>query len=106
MPNYVILTKLTGEGRKTVMANPKRIYEVNKETEAMGAKIIAQYAVLGPYDFVNIVEAANSDVMVRVASALGSRGTLDVMTMAAVGIPDMIKEIEKATSLKPKAKNP
>ncbi len=104
MATYVILTKLTGEGRKTVMKNPRRIFEVNKETEAMGAKILAQYATLGPYDFVNIVEAANSDVMVRVAAALGSRGTLDVMSMAAVTIPDMVKEIETASTLKPKAK--
>jgi uncharacterized protein with GYD domain len=104
MPNYVILTKLTGEGRKTVMKNPSRIFEVNKETEAMGAKILAQYATLGPYDFVNIVEAANSEVMVRVAAALGSRGTLDVMSMAAITIPEMVKEIEKAAALKPKAK--
>jgi uncharacterized protein with GYD domain len=98
------LTKLTPEGRKTVMTNPSRIYEVNKETETMGAKILAQYATLGPYDFVNIVEAANSEVMVRVAAALGSRGTMDVMSMAAITIPDMVKEIEKAAKLQPKAK--
>ena len=101
MPNYVILTKLTSEGRKTIMTNPSRIIEVNKETEAMGAKILSQYATLGPYDFVNIVEAAGSDVMVRVAAALGSRGTLDVMSMAAITIDDMVKAIKKASIIKP-----
>ena len=102
MPYYVILTKLTGEGRKTVMKNPGRIYEVNKETEVMGAKILAQYATLGPYDFVNIVEAASSDIMERVAAALGSRGTLDVMSMAAITIDDMVKSIKSASIIKPK----
>jgi uncharacterized protein with GYD domain len=100
MPIYVILTKLTSEGRKTVMTNPNRIFEVNKETEALGAKILAQYATLGLYDFVNIVEAPNSEVMVRVAAALGSRGTLDVMTMAAITIPAMVKEIEKVETIR------
>ena len=103
MAYYVILTKLTSEGRKTIMKNPSRIHEVNKETEVMGAKILAQYATLGPYDFVNVVEAASSDVMVRVAAALGSRGTLDVMSMAAITIDDMVKSIKAATIIiKPK----
>jgi uncharacterized protein with GYD domain len=56
MPIYVILSKLTSEGRRTMMKNPGRIWEVNKEIEDMGAKILAQYATLGPYDYVNIVE--------------------------------------------------
>ena len=56
MAKFVMLTTLTDEGRKTITANPGRIKEVNKEVEAMGAKVVAQYAVLGPYDFINIVK--------------------------------------------------
>ena len=56
MPNYILLSKLTSEGRKTIKENPDRIKEVNKEIEAFGAKVLEQYSVLGPYDFVNIVE--------------------------------------------------
>ncbi len=55
MATYVMLTTLTDEGRKTIKENPQRIKEVNKEVEAMGVKILAQYALLGPYDFVNIL---------------------------------------------------
>ena len=60
MAIYIMFTTLTDEGRKTLKSNPKRIKEVNKEVEAMGAKILAQYAVLGEYDFVNIIEAAGN----------------------------------------------
>jgi uncharacterized protein with GYD domain len=100
MGYYVILTKLTAEGRKTMMKNPGRIWEVNKEMEAMGAKILAQYATLGPYDYVNIVEAANNSVIARVTAEMGSRGTIEPMTMAATTIEDLVKEISTANAMK------
>ncbi len=100
MRYYVILTKLTAEGRKTMMKNPGRIWEVNKEMEAMGAKILAQYATLGPYDYVNIVEAANNSVIARVTAEMGSRGTIEPMTMAATTIEDLVKEISTANAMK------
>ncbi|MBI4186081.1 MAG: GYD domain-containing protein [Chloroflexi bacterium] len=89
MAIYVMLTTLTDEGRKTVKANPKRIKEVNKEVEAMGVKILAQYALLGPYDFVNILEAPNNKTISKVAIELGARGTLQTMTMAAMTLDEM-----------------
>ena len=88
MAIYVMLTSLTDEGRKTIKGNPQRIKEVNKEVEAMGAKILAQYALLGPYDFVNILEAPNNKIISKVAVELGSRGTLQTMTMAAMTIDE------------------
>ena len=89
MATYVMLTNLTDEGRKTVKANPKRLKEVNKEVEAMGVKIITQYALLGPYDFLNILEAPDNKTISRIALELGSRGTLQTMTMAAMPIEDL-----------------
>ncbi len=100
MPYYVILSKLTAEGRKTMMRNPGRIWEVNKEIEEMGAKILAQYATLGPYDYVNIVEAANNNVIARVAAELGARGTLEPMTMAATTVEDLVKEMTTANAVR------
>ncbi len=100
MAYYVILTKLTSEGRKTVMRNPGRIWEVNKEMEAMGGKIIAQYATLGPYDYVNVIEAANNNVIMRITSELGARGTVEPMTMAASTIEDLVKEQQTANAIK------
>ncbi len=91
MAVYVMLTTLTDEGRKTVKENPKRIKEVNKEVEEMGGKILAQYATLGPYDFVNIIETVGNTTITKIALELGSRGTLETMTMAAIPINDLIE---------------
>ncbi|MBI2907848.1 MAG: GYD domain-containing protein [Chloroflexi bacterium] len=90
MAYYVMLTNLTDEGRKSVKKNPQRIWEVNKEVEAMGAKITAQFALLGPYDFVNILEAPNNETVARIAAELGARGTLQTMTMAAMTVEQLI----------------
>ena len=95
MAKFVMMTTLTDEGRKTITENPARIKEVNKEVEAMGAKILAQYAVLGPYDFVNILEAPSNEAISRVALALGARGTLQTMTMAAMDVDAFIGGIKK-----------
>jgi uncharacterized protein with GYD domain len=99
MAIYILLTTLTAEGRKSLKQNPGRIWEVNREVEQMGAKILAQYKVLGPYDFINIVEANNNNVISRVAIELGSRGTLQPMIMAATSIEDFVKEIEMAKAI-------
>lgn len=93
MAVYVMLTTLTDEGRKTLKTNPKRIKEVNKEVEAMGVKILAQYTVLGPYDFVNILEAKDNKTIGKVAIELGSRGTLQTMTMAAMSVDEFVSNL-------------
>jgi len=90
---YIMLTTLTDEGRKTVKNNPQRIKEVNKEVEAMGVKILAQYALLGPYDFVNILQAPDNRTISKVAIELGSRGTLQTMTMAAMALDEFIGKL-------------
>ena len=87
---YVMLTTLTEEGRRTIKSNPQRIKQVNKEVEAMGAKILAQYAVLGPYDFINILEAPDNKTVSRVAIELGSRGTLQTMTLAGMTVDELL----------------
>jgi len=97
---YIMLTKLTSEGRKTLMANPRRLFEVNKEVEQMGAKVLAQYSVLGQYDFVNVMEAPSNEVIARVSSSLGSRGTLEPITMAAMSIKDFVRELDTAKIIK------
>jgi uncharacterized protein with GYD domain len=100
MALYVLFTTLTAEGRKSLKKNPGRIWEVNTEVEQMGAKIISQYKLLGDYDFINIVEAPNNNVISRVAIELGSRGTLQPIVMAATTIEDFVKEIEMASAIK------
>jgi uncharacterized protein with GYD domain len=89
-----MLTTLTDEGRKTIKQNPNRIKEVNKEVEAMGVKIVAQYAVLGPYDFINILDAKDNKMVTRVAIELGARGTLQTLTMSALTLDEFISSIK------------
>jgi uncharacterized protein with GYD domain len=89
-----MLTTLTDEGRKTIKEHPGRIKEVNKEVEAMGVKVLAQYALLGRYDFVNILEAPSNETISKVAVELGARGTLQTMTMVAMKVDDFIKSIK------------
>ena len=89
MATYVMLTTLTDEGRKTLKSNPKRLDEVNREVESMGVKIVFQYALLGHYDFINVLEAPDNKTISRVAIELGSRGTLQTMTMAAMPVKDL-----------------
>ena len=95
MPTYVMLTKLTSWGRKSVKERPERIKEVNKEVEAMGVRIIGQYALLGPYDFVNILDAPDDAAISRVAIELGSRGTLETLTMSATTLNDFVANLSK-----------
>jgi uncharacterized protein with GYD domain len=94
MATYVMLTTLTDEGRKTIKQNPNRIKEVNKEVEAMGVKIVAQYAVLGPYDFINVLDAKDNKAITRVAIELGARGTLQTLTMSALTLDEFIASIK------------
>ena len=89
MPTYVMLTNLTAEGVRTLKNNPNRVTEVNKEVEAIGVKVQAQYAILGPYDFVTIVEAPDDKTMAKVSVELGSRGTMKSQTLAAMPIEDL-----------------
>jgi uncharacterized protein with GYD domain len=96
---YCLLTTLTAEGRKALKKSPGRIWEVNKEVEQMGAKIISQYKTLGPYDFVNIIEAPNANVISRVIIEICSRGTLEPMIMGAITVEDFVKEIQTANAI-------
>ena len=86
MSTYILLSKLTSDGRKTIREKPERIKEVNKEIEAWGAKVVKQYSMLGPYDFLNIVEAPNNDVITRISIELGARGTVEIISMPAMEI--------------------
>jgi uncharacterized protein with GYD domain len=84
METYIMLTKLTDQGRKTIKENPNRTKEVNREVEAMGGKVVAQYAVLGPYDFVNVVQAPDNKTIAKISVELGARGTMEIMTLPVV----------------------
>ncbi len=90
MPTYIMLTTLSPEGVQTVKNNPARIREVNREIEQLGASVKAQWATLGEYDFINVVEAPDERTMARISVELGSRGTGRYETLPAIPIDDFI----------------
>lgn len=93
MPTYVMLTNLTPDGVKTLKSNPGRVQEVNKEVEALGAKVVDQWATLGRYDFITVVEAADPATMAKVSVELGSRGTMTSETLVALPTGELVKNI-------------
>jgi uncharacterized protein with GYD domain len=93
MPTYVLLSKLTPEGRKTVHEHPDRVEEVNRELRRMDVVVIAQYALLGPYDFITIVEAPDNETVAHLSIDLGSRGTLEMTTLPAILVPDLLQKL-------------
>ncbi|MGH2965661.1 MAG: GYD domain-containing protein [Solirubrobacterales bacterium] len=84
MPVFIMLTRLTSNGVKTLKDNPGRVQEVNKEVEQLGVKVLSQWATLGEYDFVSVVEAPDERTMAKVSVELGSRGTTSNETMSAI----------------------
>src|SRR5207302_2344162 len=90
VPTYVLIASLTPEGVQTVKNNPARIREVNKEVEQLGATVKAQWATLGRFDFINVVEAPDETTMARVSLELGSRGTATYETLIAIPVDDFI----------------
>jgi uncharacterized protein with GYD domain len=93
MATYIMLSTLTDDGRETIQKRPERITEVNQEIEAMGARLVSQWAVLGPYDFVNVVEAPDNETIARLSVALGARGTIQFLTMPALDVADFISAL-------------
>ena len=93
MPTYVMLTNLTSEGVQTLKNNPNRVTEVNKEVEQLGVKVKDQYATLGQYDFITIIEAPDDATMAKVSVELGSRGTMSTQTLAAMPAEDLAKAL-------------
>ncbi len=94
MAVYIALSTLTDEGRKTLKQKPGRIKEVNKEIEAMGIKVLEQYAVLGSYDFVTLLDAPSNEAVMKMSVELGSRGTVQLMTLPAITVDEFIKTLK------------
>lgn len=94
MATYIMLSTLTDEGRKTLKERPERLQEVNREIEAMGARVTHQYAVLGAYDFVNVIEAPDNETVARVSVELGARGTVSLTTLAAIPVEEFTKMLK------------
>jgi len=94
MPTYILLSQVTDEGAETIKSKPERIKEVNREIEALGVRVLHQYATLGSYDFVNIVEAPDAATVARVSVELGARGSVKIQTLSAIPIDEFIAKLK------------
>jgi uncharacterized protein with GYD domain len=93
MPIYILLSRLSTQGVQTLKANPDRLREVNKDVEELGARVLHQWATLGEYDFVNVVEAPDIATVARVSVALGARGSTRIETLPALTIDEFIESL-------------
>jgi uncharacterized protein with GYD domain len=93
VPTFIMLSTLSPEGVQTLKNNPQRLREVNQEIEQLGAKVTAQWAVLGRFDFVNVIEAPDETTMARVSLELGSRGTATYESLSAIPIDDFVSAL-------------
>ncbi|MBA3243902.1 MAG: GYD domain-containing protein [Gaiellaceae bacterium] len=94
MPTYLMLTKLTAQGVQTLKANPARLREVNRDVEELGAKVLHQWATIGEYDFVNIVEAPDAATIAKVSLALGARGSAKLQSLELLEVDALIAALE------------
>ena len=93
MPIYIMLSTLTTQGRQTLNANPERLREVNRDVEELGARVLHQWATLGPFDFVNVIEAPDSLTVARISAALGARGSAKFETFEAFPVDTLLDAI-------------
>jgi uncharacterized protein with GYD domain len=94
MPTYILLSRLSTQGVQTLKSNPDRLREVNKDVEELGAKVLQQWATLGEWDFVNVVEAPDIQTIARVSVALGARGSTKIETLPALSIDELLAALE------------
>ena len=93
MPTYILLSSLTAQGVQTLKSNPDRLREVNRDVEELGAKVLHQWVTLGPFDFVNVVEAPDNETIARVAFNLEARGSTTIQTLSALTLDEFLSAI-------------
>ncbi len=86
MPTYLMLSRLTPEGVRIIARDPDRVYAVRKEIEALDAKVIQQYALNGPWDFVTMLEAPDNVAAFRVAMERESSGRVHTDIFPAIDL--------------------
>jgi uncharacterized protein with GYD domain len=101
MPKFVMLSTLGPDGHATLREKPERLKQVNHDVEAMGVKVLSQYALLGPYDFLNILEAPDEVTMAKVATTLASRGTLKTLTLTAIEVDEFVSVLGSGVGERP-----
>jgi uncharacterized protein with GYD domain len=93
MPVFILLSTLSQQGVQTLKSNPERLLQVNRDVEELGATVVHQWATLGEFDFVNVVEAPDVETIARVSVALGARGSTRIETLPALEIDAFLRTL-------------
>jgi len=93
VPVFILLSTLSQQGVQTLKSNPERLRQVNQDVEELGAKVLHQWATLGEFDFVNIVEAPDLETVAKISVALGARGSTRIQTLPALEIEDFLRTL-------------
>lgn len=93
MAMFIMLARLSAEGVRSLKNNPHRIQEVNQEVEQFGARVVQQYALLGPYDFITVLEAPDPETVSRVSVELASRGAASYETLTAISVDEFVSRL-------------
>jgi uncharacterized protein with GYD domain len=96
MPLYILLSTLSTQGVQTLRANPERLREVNRDIEELGARVLHQWATLGEFDFVNVVEAPDIATVAKISVSLGARGSTRIETLPALEIDELLGALNEA----------
>jgi uncharacterized protein with GYD domain len=95
MPLYILLSTLSTQGVQTLKANPDRLREVNRDVEELGARVLHQWATLGEFDFVNVVEAPDLATVAKISVALGARGSTRIETLPALEVDELVAALSE-----------
>ncbi|MCM8772202.1 MAG: GYD domain-containing protein [Candidatus Omnitrophica bacterium] len=94
MKTFVMISSLTSQGARTIKTKPERIKEVNEEVEKMGGKILCQYAILGPFDFITIISAPDEKTAAKISLEISQRGSVKITTYPAIDVDEFIKSLK------------
>ena len=95
MPTYILLSTLSTQGVQTLKSNPERLREVNRDVEELGARVLHQWATLGKFDFVSVVEAPDLTTVAKVSVALGARGSTKIETLPALPVEELLAALSE-----------
>jgi len=98
VPTYLLFASLTPQGVRNLLATPERVHEVNREIENLGGRVVRQWALLGPYDFLTVVEAPDAATIAQIAVEVASRGSAALRTLAALPVEDLIEGLDGVAS--------
>ena len=93
MRTYLLLSTLSPQGLQTLATTPERLLEVNREIERLGGRVVKQWALLGAYDFLSVVEAPDATVIARITVELASRGSASFETLPALSVEELIETL-------------